>query len=332
MKKIYFDWSGTKGITVIGDNAKLPTHEESKILKCHKTKIEKEHAKEIFGILNGKIYNDFDELFENLAEPTILIGEATFESFLPVRRKRVIEIAKSLGHKILTTPTRETDRRRRILGLEKSDYVDPFVIRDLANDGKTHLKIPNFVSEDWIEKRETANQKLMIMRNTNVKVNSVKIGLKDYFAKLIVNFLPHLDGYSEETRLILGESGKKYNLVGVAAVGVATQYVNNTREFDRLCGLYHHGYPSQIRSDLYKWRWGKRFTNPDKKNYGKVSLSDFRREHRRLHYWIKNNVDFDYVNSKIKPYMEETVSVDIEKSVEHIRHKSRHYLFFDSLF
>ena len=162
MKRLYFDWSGTKGIHTINDDTELPINEEE--------------AKDG----RVKIYNNFNELFAYLPEPTQLIGEATFESFLPSRRKKVIETAKALGHEILTTPTRETGRRSRKLGLEKSDYIDPFVIRDLANDGKTHLKKPTFVDPKWTNIAKQANHELMVMRNTLIIVDSKRIGLKDY--------------------------------------------------------------------------------------------------------------------------------------------------------
>jgi hypothetical protein len=55
-------------------------------------------------------------------------------------------------------------------------------------------------------------------------------------------------------QLALG-NGKDYNLVIVAAVGVASIHARTTDEFDRLAGLYAHGYPSQIRADLHHYAW-----------------------------------------------------------------------------
>lgn len=311
MKRLYFDWSGTKGIHTIDDDTELPTNEE-----------EKKDGR-------VKIYNDFNELFIDLTEPTQLIGEATFESFLPSRRKKVIETAKAFGHEILTTPTRETGRRRRKLELKKSDYIDPFVIRDLANDGKTHLKKPSFVDQNWVEISKQANHELMIMRNTKIQVGSKRIGLKDYFAQLIIRYIPKLEGCSEKTRLVLGDGEKKYSLTAVAAVAIATRYVNNTREFDKLCGLYHNGYPCQIRADLYHHRWGRRFTDingKNKKNYGKITLTDFRREIRRLYHWIVEKVEWKYIDNEMKLHMEESEKM-LEKEIKHIKHVSNSELF-----
>src|SRR5690606_33202860 len=50
---------------------------------------------------------------------------------------------------------------------------------------------------------------------------------------------------------------KEYSGGLVATTATAAKYVSNVREFDRLSGLYEHGYPTQFRSNYHYW--GVRF-------------------------------------------------------------------------
>jgi hypothetical protein len=281
MKRCYFDWSGG-GIHVIDDdtnNGQLPNS-----------------GKDDKAFDDVRFYSDFDEFFDSLTEPTELIGETTFESFVLEKRKAVLEKAKQLGHTFRCTPNRKTGRRRRMLGYsdsDKSDYLDVYVIRDIANDGKTHLKVPKIYGDDIISTRKQASRELVLLRNTKIRVPSrAKRGYvikskKDVYAQLLIKQLPPYRILDPYIRIALG-NGSEYSKTVVAAVGIAAKYASNRETFERICGLYEHGYPSIHRSDLMMHRWSRGLRPEGKgKNAGKISISQFRKALRWLYQRIK---------------------------------------------
>lgn len=261
MQHVYFDWNKTQ-INVLFDDA-----EDDIVLK------------------------DLDSLMDMLTEPSVIIGEATFESFQLAKRQHVIERAKREGHTLLTTPNRATGRWRKIMYPEYNnkplpDNLAVKVIRHIATQTKTHLKVPAFPDSEWVIIRENANDMLMNLRSEfrwtyGPRGGRKVVSAKDDYADDIIQTLPEYVTLTAKQKLALGD-GKEYNKTVVAAVAVAAEHVDNISDFDRLSGLYHHGYPSQIRSDLHHWRW--RFLK------GKVdlTLSDFRREVRWLFHQIRS--------------------------------------------
>jgi hypothetical protein len=227
-------------------------------------------------------------LLDSLTEPTILISEATFESFDVQKRREVIERAEKEGHRWLTTPNRQTGRHRRSMGHtddEKTDDLDVEVIRDIARTRPATLKRPSFPpfeDDPVILSRLDANHELMLLRRTRrVVPNNSALGFKtvtakDDYADSLIAELPPFGSLTDVQKLAIG-NGKKYSKPLVAAVGKATKHSNNRREFELITGLFAHGYPSQIRSDLHHWTW--RFV--EKRG---VSMSEFRREVRWLHH------------------------------------------------
>jgi len=230
---------------------------------------------------------NLDTLFDLLTEPTVIIGEATFESFQHEKRRAVIERARREGHTLLTTPTRATGRRWNALGYDregKDDSIAVKVIRDLAPD--VHLKVPEISPDpEWVERRKAANSELMVLRSTFRWAKGPKggrkiISAKDDYADTLIEKLPPFANLTDVQKIALGD-GKVYNKIVIAAVGKAAKFAESTREFDKLAGLYHHGYPSQIRSDLHHWRW--RFVRRE----GKITISEYRRELRWLYHQLR---------------------------------------------
>ena len=254
---VYFDWAGGKVTVLHGDSDDI------------------------------KYYPSLAALLDTLSQPHVIIGEATFESFDIHLRESAIRRAARGGHMFLVTPNRLTGRHRRAMGYEeKTDEIDVFVIRDLARTKPEVLKVPQAVHPGDVRAavREAANHELMVLRRTRrMVVNRSKIGFKtvtakdDYADRLIAELPPYVL-LSETAKAALGD-GKKYSKVIVAAVAMATKYSANRSQFDRLTGMYVHGYPSQIRSDVHHWRY--RFA----KAHG-VSMSDFRREVRWLYHHL----------------------------------------------
>lgn len=233
-------------------------------------------------------YSLFD-LLNSLTEPSVLIGEATFESFFrDTRRNEFIERCADEGHTILTTPNRTTGRQRDKMGLEKNDDNDARAIRALAKSG-IHLKKPRVfdANDSFIEVQKAANKELMLLRASKVRVPK-KNGIgylkatksnKEFFAEQLIEQLPDFDSLDGITKKCLGNQDG-YNKVIVAAVGVAAKHVSSRQKFEKLAGLYHHGYPSQIRSDLTYWGYSRRIR-------GRISITEYRKALRWLFGQLK---------------------------------------------
>ena len=187
-------------------------------------------------------YPSLDTLLDTLDQPTVLVGEATFESFDLAKRWSVIQRVEAEGHTLLTTPNRKTAKHRNELGLDKTDANDAITIRDIALNTAIHLKRPNVRTDEWAERSQAANKELRILRQS---------GQKDGVAEAIIPSLPDPKALPEDIRVALVGSNGKYSKTIVAAVAVAAKHTNSRREFERLVGLYVHGYPSQFRSDLH---------------------------------------------------------------------------------
>ena len=236
-KTVYFDWSIRNGVFTLTDNAK-----------------------------DVIVYPTLWAVLDELLPGDMLIGEATFLSFDVAQRERFMKEAAAKGVAFLTTPTRLTSRARKRHGLgEKSDEVDVRAIRAMVQEGiDSRLKPPAPADPEWVELRTKANRHLMSLRRSGELVPAPRtpgrykfISGKDTQAKAWAEELPPLQFEPEVRRLALGQTvgATDYNLVIVAAVGVAAIYARDTDEFDRLAGLHAHGYPSQIRADLHHYAW-----------------------------------------------------------------------------
>jgi len=241
------------------------------------------------------IYQTLDQLLDEIQEPSVLIGEATFESFNLEKRAAFMERCEREGHILLSTPNRLTRRRREALfpGIEKSDSVDVKVIRDIARDGVTHLKVPHISDQCTADRTKTGTKELVRLRSTRhlkPKKNGdgyckSLISDKEILAEEIISHLPEFSTLSLKTKLAIGSMQKAnygYNKVIVPAVYVASQHTDNREDFERLIGLYHHGYPSVFRSDIMHWGWHRRDV-PDI-----ITLTDYRYAIRWLYHNVKD--------------------------------------------
>ena len=270
MKQVYFDWSLRNGVTYVTDDSDEVQHVPST-----------------------------DALLDQLHEPHRIICESTVHSYIRDDRLDFIERCKREGHELVSVPTRATGRWSREMRRPKSDFNDPLTIRDEVAGG-AHLK--RIVPHDhdlqlFREKRTATNYELMLMRAK---------GEKDAYAKSIIRrFLPDYADLEPYEQLALG-NGKEYSLVGIAALGLAAERAQDRREFERLCGLYAHGYPSQIRADIYHWLYsggakrgrldGEKIfldgESKDKGGYGLrkrkdgLSLSEFRKACHHVYAWV----------------------------------------------
>jgi hypothetical protein len=266
MPTVYADWGLRTGVTAL-----LPNDAEVKLFK-----------------------EGTDALLDSLASPHRIVMESTVHSFVPEDREAFIKRCAVAGHQLLFLPPRLTGRWSRELGMAKSDYSDPLVFKAMVEAG-VHLRQAKLVDDAWVQKRVAANYELMILRYS---------GQKDEFADELIKLLPDYKSLDDVKKKALG-NGKQYSRVGVAAAGMAAKYAENRAEFERLCGLYAHGYPSQIRADLHHWLYsggskrakldGEPLSIDKKgvKTYGirkrkDITLSEFRRSLRWLYAQLRD--------------------------------------------
>ena len=285
MPVLIFDWGGD-AVHVID-------------LKANKGKLPKDKKdKKAFG--DVKIYPTLAVLLDTLNTPTILVGESSFESFILEDREAFMERAKLEKHILLTTAPRSTGRHRRSVGFkkksDKSDFIDVYVIRDLAT-GNTHLKVPKMydLNDEFNQSRVAANEELMKLmskriyrKSTRAKKGFMMDSAKDKFAKELITKLPLYESLDEVEQMALG-NGDEYSKALVACVYIAGKHAKNRQEFERICGFYVHGYPSMIRSEIYMHRWSRNLRPfPGKGKFaGRITLTQFRKAVRRLYHETK---------------------------------------------
>jgi len=291
MATVFFDWSIRNGVFTLTDDDE-----------------------------NVVVYPTLESVIDKMDAGDTLIGEATFQSFNLDERLRLMQLAASRGINFLTTPNRLTSRARiRHRFGSKSDESDVRAIRALAlerdaNGEQHHLKPPASPDPFWIKRRERANRHLMALRRSGTLTPAVRTpnrfsftSQKEITAAAWAARLPLFSGLSQIQQLALG-SGRDYSLVIVAAVGVAAIYARDTDEFDRLAGLYAHGYPSQIRADLHHYAWaggntraklvtvqveGHRTAPSPTRRHDGLRWSDYRRELRWLYRQLREIVEVE---------------------------------------
>ena len=285
MDKLFYDWGGSM-VHVINESAndgELPTS-----------------VKDEKALADVMKYPDLDAMMNDLKVPTEIIGESSFESFNLERRQHFIDRADREGHVLKSTCNRETGRHRRLCGFpkksDKTDMIDVYVIRHKATETSAHLKAPRIhnPNDPLILKHKAANEDLMRLRRSKTlriskrsKNGFVMDPDKDLLALKIIKELPLYKSLDEELRFALG-NGDKYSKSFVACIYVAAKRSNSRREFENICGLYAHGYPCMIRSDIYMHRWRKGCRAGAKaKNAGKITLSQFRKASRWLYHHTK---------------------------------------------
>lgn len=275
---VYIDWSLRRGITAVRNDE-----------------------------IEQLIYPDLLSMLDDLGHPHIVVGEATFESFDLAARRRFIDECGRRGHILLTVPTRETTKWRFRAGFGKkpnnqtyvTDFEDVQTIRHEA--ATAHLKRPGVCEGVWRERVKQANHELMFLRSTGEKVKRPRsrgykfVPAKDGWAEKLRESLPPFADQPPVRQHALRGSDGSYNLRIVAAVGMAAKHARSTREFDRMAGLYSHGYGTQIRSDLMFWAWAggqnRAKLNPETRKRDDISLSDYRRELRWLYHQLKESAN-----------------------------------------
>jgi hypothetical protein len=218
-------------------------------------------------------------LLRELPRGIVLVGESTFDSYDVDLRQQDMDLAASRNITLRTVPARGNTRRRAALGLaektsqsKRTDFEDAQAIQWAAING-AHLKTPAIADEAWTELRENAEQRFVRLRRS---------GKKDQYARELLRRIEPFVLQPYERKIALGPA-EGYSLVIVAAVGVAAEFVSSRPDFERLVGIYAHGYPSQFRSDLYHWGWNRQ---PVKRDRG-LTLSVYRREIRWLYHCVK---------------------------------------------
>lgn len=229
------------------------------------------HGKQAIA-LNGELWEDvyyegdlIDFLREHalpLAPDVAVYLEQSFESFYTARRNEVIRFCDESGISLRVVQSRFTghERSRRGLRDEKSDGLDALMIWEIARSGR-HWKRPVVMwdGDDGEDRRAAVelrrrdrNRRLQSLRDSNY-------GNADAWRLREVLELARGD-CPQEFRWVIWPKGKMRDTfalsVALAAETVATEgdVLTGSRGrdgFERETGLYGHGYPGIVRSNIY---------------------------------------------------------------------------------
>lgn len=217
---------------------------------------------------------DLLRLLDSLTVPSVVVLEASFDSYDVEFRELVISSFENSPHDLLTVNPRQTAafRRKWYPDYEKvqskdSDKFDAELIYQMVM--KSNVLFHRATPREHIPALFDIKRDLMKLRrsyttrvSTRAATGFVKDSDKELWAKELVKRLP--DYHTLDTKLqdLLGD-GKSYSLVLVATVGVISRHVKSRKLFDTVAGFHGNGYPSQQRSDFYRnWhqlnkRWKK---------------------------------------------------------------------------
>jgi hypothetical protein len=239
---------------------------------------------------------NLDALLDVLVRPTDIYLERTFESYSLEARARFERRCARAGHTLHTIDPRQTDRRRREEGWDKTDENDARVLWKLAQK-RTHFHVGNVpdVSETFKRRQEDARRDLMITRCT---------GRREEYAEQQIARLPPFETLDPRLQKVLVgaitmRKGQprymEYNATLVSAVAKAAEHhIGSRAEFEQMVGLHGNGHRSIFRSDIYHHAWSRfdlRAQEKRKKGPGKLAgvatLSEFRRGVRWLYHHLK---------------------------------------------
>lgn len=221
-------------------------------------------------------YLSLSTFLDTLDSPSVIILEATFESYSPRRHEEFIARCGRESHIIFVTPTKLTARRRAQHGYpEKSDANDARVICKIVTIDNIHLKYAKCKDIEKIKRREAANSELMVLRREQDEFVGPKGGFnyvthKDKWATELIACIKDFDAIDPKFKVALGNSGNDYSLTTISAVGIAARHSRDIKDFYAISGLHQNGYPCQIRADLFFWSW-------QKKCRGKISMDEWRK-------------------------------------------------------
>lgn len=210
--------------------------------------------------------------FNNEFAPCIIVLEAQFESYAPVKRNAAIQNSKELGSELLTVPSRYTGREIKLTYMpenpdktihrsrsgsrewkEIADYVSAVVIFEMATKTRMHLKRPALYPEHKESEWERFNE---IRRGLG--------GLKktDPWVVETMDVLPPFSEVPTEFQNALGNASS-YALGFMLPMIIASKESSSRKDFERRLGNYAHGYPSFCRATYMR-----RFTTLAKREQG----------------------------------------------------------------
>lgn len=259
-------------------------------------------------------FHTLDELFDFYEGQSIdFCMESTFESYEYGKKTLMMARAKRDGHRLFCTAPRMTRKHGESLEYtkaDKSDYLDAYILRDMVLKGKAHLTEPKLYDpkDEFNIRRDHSRYRLMrLRRDTIVQSNGTRKSKKDILAEHLIAQLPNYselghfepEGRTGILQVALGDL-EEYSLTIIACVFTAAQDSNNNRdEWERILGIYSHGYPCIMRSDIYHHQWrflreGYERAGVPGKRAGLITLTQFRWALRWLRWMIKDKEDYPW--------------------------------------
>ena len=175
-----------------------------------------------------------------LETPHRLAAEATFESWDPINRYRIVGQLRDAGHELFVYRPLHTARARKAGNIKKSDADDVLVIWRYANHPDFHLYAPCAPRPEWVDVHAALNGEYAMIRLTHGK---------PALAERAAEILGPFSGRSEDSRLVLGSKDYSESLLA-ALMFVASKGLTRA-EMERMIGLHGSGYPSILRSDVH---------------------------------------------------------------------------------
>jgi hypothetical protein len=189
----------------------------------------------------------------------------------------MIKRAEDDGHVLKTVAPRSTAsiRNRSEKKIVNTDKNDVMVIWKIANEGKKHLAAPRKAAP----RVATLHDRIQFYRRTDkLRFPNKKISEIPEIAE-IQQKLPY-SSLSPEHKRFLG-NGKNYDKI-IMIPYEAAKTATSRKEYEKLLGLYEHGYPSYFRSTICRRIWDSK--NQKLKGY---SWTEYRKCLRMCYHKLK---------------------------------------------
>lgn len=248
-------------------------------------------------------YDSLEAFLPTIADGSAVVIESTFHSFEKTKRHEAINHCAERDIVLLVLNPRATELWRRLHGrIEKTNENDVRAIYAIVREGVAFLKVPVCRCADCME-GDTAFE-AFIAKREEVAFELIRhrySGTYDVLLQRAEKYFgtpKDLRKADPELHAILCD-GTHWRKPATVTVVVAGEAATSRNEFERLLGLYSHGYPSIMRSNMMYWTLGNLYNRTgkalglEKEEYHndprpmKDARRNFRRQLRKAYHIIK---------------------------------------------
>jgi hypothetical protein len=218
-----------------------------------------------------------------LTEPHRIVAESTFESWDPARKAALVARIRAEGHEIYVFRSRNTERVRKEIGLDKSDANDARVIFHIATETAKNIYPLPGVDLDWAAYRTEANLEYDRARKAG--------GKKDLSATFKAIFGRYRDLPPEQKEVLGNPKNGTYSPTLTAVIVFAAQRCGTREQFEQLLGLHGSACPTLLRSEVlthsYKHVRKREVVPPEKP----VTWTQYRNVVRRAFRQVRDHLE-----------------------------------------